>query len=78
MIRREIYVDKDILKIAPHTARVVSSDEWVYNYSREQAAYPVRQSNKFWPAVSRIDNVYGDRNLVCSCSTYFDDVSDGT
>ena len=78
MIRTEIYMDKDILKNAPHTARVVSSDEWVYNYTREQAAYPVKQINKFWPAVSRIDNVYGDRNLVCSCSTYFDDVSDGT
>ena len=76
MIRREIYTDKDILKNAPHTARVVSSDEWVYNYTREQAAYPVKQNNKFWPAVSRIDNVYGDRNLVCSCSTYFDDVLD--
>ena len=78
MIRREIFTDKSILKNAPHTARVVSSDEWVYNYTREQAAYPVSQNNKFWPAVSRIDNVYGDRNLVCSCSTYFDDVSDGT
>ena len=66
MIRREIFTDKDILKNAPHTARVVSSDEWVYNYTREQAAYPVKQSNKFWPAVSRIDNVYGDRNLVCA------------
>ena len=76
MIKREIYTDKDILKNAPHTARVVSSDEWVYNYSREQAAYPVKQSNKFWPAVSRIDNVYGDRNLVCSCSNYFDNVLD--
>ena len=73
MIRREIYMDKDILKNAPHTARVVSSDKWVYNYSREQAAYPVKQNNKFWPAVSRIDNVYGDRNLVCACSNYFDD-----
>jgi len=78
MIQREIYTDKSILKNAPHTARVVSSDEWVYNYTREQAAYPVNQNHKFWPAVSRIDNVYGDRNLVCSCSTYFDDVSDGT
>jgi len=78
MIRREIYTDKDILKNAPHTARVVSSDEWVYNYTREQAAYPVKQNNKFWPAVSRIDNVYGDRNLVCSCSTYFDETGDGT
>ena len=75
MIRREIYVDKDILKNAPHTARVVSSDKWVYNYSREQAAYPVDQTNKFWPAVSRIDNVYGDRNLVCSCASYFDETT---
>ena len=75
MIRREIYTDKDILKNAPHTARVVSSDKWVYNYSREQAAYPVDQTNKFWPAVSRIDNVYGDRNLVCSCASYFDETT---
>ena len=78
MIKREIFTDKSILKNSPHTARVVSSNEWVYNYTREQAAYPVNQNHKFWPAVSRIDNVYGDRNLVCSCSTYFDDVPDGT
>ena len=71
-IRREIQTNKDILKNAPHTSRVVCSSDWVYNYSREQAAYPVDQSNKFWPAVSRIDNVYGDRNLVCSCSNYFE------
>ena len=42
-------------------------------YTREQAAYPIDQTNKFWPAVSRIDNVYGDRNLVCSCANYFDE-----
>ena len=76
-IRTEIQTNKDILKNAPHTARVVTSSQWVYNYSREQAAYPVDQDNKFWPAVSRIDNVYGDRNLVCSCSNYFDN-EDGT
>ena len=75
MIRMEIYTDKDILKNAPHTARVVSSDKWEYNYTREQAAYPIGQSNKFWPAVSRIDNVYGDRNLVCSCENYFETIS---
>ena len=73
MISREIFTDKDILKNAPHTAKVVCSSEWVYNYTREQAAYPVNQTNKFWPAVSRIDNVYGDRNLVCSCVNYFDE-----
>ena len=74
-IRTEIQTNKDILKNAPHTARVVTSSQWVYNYSREQAAYPADQDNKFWPAVSRIDNVYGDRNLVCSCSNYFETTS---
>ena len=78
MIRREIFTDKDILKNAPHTARVVTQSDWVYNYTREQAAFPVNQKNKFWPAVSRIDNVYGDRNLVCSCANYFDNETDGT
>ena len=63
--------NKDILKNAPYTSRMVSSNDWKYEYSREQAAYPVNQKNKFWPAVGRIDNVYGDRNLVCSCSDYF-------
>ena len=67
MIRREIYTDKDILKNAPHTARMIAG-VWDYNYSRQQASFPVNQKNKFWPAVSRIDNVYGDRNLVCSCT----------
>ena len=78
MIKREIFTVPEIVKNSPHTARVVSSTEWVYNYTREQAAYPVEQINKFWPAVARIDNVYGDRNLVCSCSSYFDNETDGT
>jgi glycine dehydrogenase len=59
----------NVLKNAPHTAAVITADEWKHPYSRQQAAYPlpfVRQ-NKFWPAVSRIDSAYGDRNLVCSC-----------
>lgn len=61
--------ENNVLKHAPHTAEVVSADEWTRPYSRQKAAYPlpfVRES-KFWPAVSRIDNAYGDRNLVCSC-----------
>ena len=70
-IRLEIGVNKDLLKNAPHTAKVVTANKWDYNYSREEAAYPASQTNKFWPAVSRIDNVYGDRNLVCSCADYF-------
>ncbi len=58
------------LKNAPHTAKVVCADEWDRPYSRELAAFPARwtRAAKFWPAVGRIDNVYGDRNLVCSCA----------
>jgi len=57
------------LKNAPHTAKVVCGDEWTRPYSRELAAFPSAsaRANKFWPAVGRVDNVYGDRNLVCSC-----------
>ena len=57
------------LKHAPHTARVVCADEWNRPYSRELAAFPDRHTRaaKFWPSVGRVDNVYGDRNLVCSC-----------
>ena len=57
------------LKNAPHTALMVGSDTWSHSYGRELAAYPAvwTRSFKFWPSVGRIDNVYGDRNLVCSC-----------
>ncbi|MBA4149559.1 MAG: aminomethyl-transferring glycine dehydrogenase [Verrucomicrobia bacterium] len=59
----------NIIKNAPHTAEAVVSDNWSHPYSREQAAFPAKwtRESKFWPAVGRIDNVYGDRNLVCSC-----------
>ncbi|HIG04849.1 MAG TPA: aminomethyl-transferring glycine dehydrogenase [Planctomycetes bacterium] len=54
---------------APHTAEMVSADQWDHPYSREKAGYPgaKQKANKFWPAVSRIDQAFGDRNLVCSC-----------
>jgi len=57
------------LKHAPHPMRVVCADEWKHKYPREQAAFPApwTRDHKFWPAVSRIDNPYGDRNLVCVC-----------
>jgi glycine dehydrogenase len=62
--------DNNPLKHAPHTARVVCSDTWHRPYSREIAAFPDRftRAAKFWPSVGRVDNVYGDRNLVCSCA----------
>jgi glycine dehydrogenase len=61
--------DNNPLKNAPHTADVVCANAWDRPYSREHAAYPASwlREHKFWPAVGRIDNVYGDRNLVCSC-----------
>lgn len=60
----------NVLKNAPHTAAVVISDQWDRPYSREKAAYPApwTRTSKFWPAVSRINNAYGDRNLICSCA----------
>jgi glycine dehydrogenase len=57
------------LKQAPHTAQVVTADNWDRPYTREKAAFPApwTKESKFWPAVGRIDGVYGDRNLFCSC-----------
>jgi glycine dehydrogenase len=59
----------NVLKNAPHTAAAVASDEWTHPYSREKAAFPLPwvRTNKFWPAVARVDNPYGDRNLMCVC-----------
>ena len=59
----------NVLKNAPHTAEEIASDSWSHPYSREQAAYPLPfvRANKIWPAVARIDNPYGDRNLICAC-----------
>jgi len=72
-IRHEIDTNPDLLKNAPHTAKCVSSEEWDRSYTRQEAAYPMEQEEKFWPAVARIDNVYGDRNLVCSCQVEMND-----
>ncbi|HXI82927.1 MAG TPA: aminomethyl-transferring glycine dehydrogenase [Verrucomicrobiae bacterium] len=57
------------LKNAPHTARVAVADNWEHPYSRERAAFPAlwTREHKFWPAVGRVDNVYGDRHVVCTC-----------
>ena len=59
----------NVLKNAPHTAEAVTSDSWDHPYSRAKAAFPTNavRINKFWPPVARIDNVYGDRNVVCAC-----------
>lgn len=62
-------LEDNVLHNAPHTAAMVISDDWNHKYSREKAAYPVKglAENKFWTAVGRVDNGYGDRNLMCTC-----------
>jgi glycine dehydrogenase len=59
----------NVLKMAPHTADELCADDWNHAYSRSQAAYPLEavRANKFWPAVGRVDNAFGDRNLICTC-----------
>ncbi len=62
------------IKNAPHTDLELSSDEWKHKYSREEAAYPSKhlKRNKFWPPVARVDNVYGDKNIFCTCPSMDD------
>jgi glycine dehydrogenase len=73
-IRSEIaeitQADNSVLKNAPHTLEMLTSDGWDYPYTREKAAYPLPylRENKFWPSVRRVDDAYGDRNLICSCA----------
>ncbi|KAF2519607.1 aminomethyl-transferring glycine dehydrogenase [Flavobacterium salilacus subsp. salilacus] len=74
-IRKEIEEsnadDKNnVLKNAPHTQAMLTADEWLLPYTREKAAFPLDylMDNKFWPAVRRVDDAYGDRNLICSCA----------
>ncbi|KCB22550.1 aminomethyl-transferring glycine dehydrogenase [Bordetella hinzii] len=61
--------EDNVLKNAPHTAQMLLAEEWHHDYPRQQAAYPVAslRETKYWPPVARVDNAYGDRNLVCAC-----------
>ena len=74
-IRKEIEAStkedtNNILRNAPHTLAMITNDSWTFPYTREQAAFPLDYiaENKFWPTVRRVDEAYGDRNLVCSCA----------
>lgn len=59
----------NVLKNAPHTLQAITADDWKHAYTRQQAAFPLDylRLNKFWPSVSRVNNAYGDRNLICTC-----------
>ena len=62
--------EDSVLKNAPHTLAMVTTDQWKYSYSRQEAAFPLAgiENNKFWPPVRRVDDAYGDRNLICDCN----------
>jgi glycine dehydrogenase len=59
----------NVLKNAPHTSHHIAEDEWNHKYTRKEASFPARNlvENKYWPPVGRVNNVYGDRNLMCNC-----------
>jgi glycine dehydrogenase len=61
--------DREMLRNSPHTLKMLTASDWDYNYSRENASFPKSylRNNKFWPSVRRVDEAYGDRNLICSC-----------
>ena len=67
--RGELSRTDNMLKHAPHPAHVVTADEWPHAYTRHEASYPAAwlHEHKYWPPVCRVDNAYGDRNLVCTC-----------
>jgi len=64
-----VSAEQSALRHAPHTAETVTADAWQHPYSRQHAAFPAPwlKNHKFWPPVGRIDNVWGDRNLACTC-----------
>jgi glycine dehydrogenase len=68
-IRNEADQCPDVIKNAPHTAAALLNSDWKAKYTRDTAAYPLNwvRANKYWPPVSRVDNAYGDKNIVCSC-----------
>ena len=65
----DFHDENSLLKNAPHTLAMATEDEWRFNYSRKKALYPLEfvKENKFWPSVRRVDEAFGDRNLICSC-----------
>ncbi len=74
-------LEDNVLKNAPHTVKVITADEWTHKYGRQQAAFPLPYvvEKKFWPAVGRVNNSHGDRNLICTCpsvESYMEEVAE--
>jgi glycine dehydrogenase len=74
VISGEIATEDSVLKNAPHTLALAVNDEWNFNYSRQKAVYPLNwvKDKKFWPSVRRVNDAFGDRNLICSCAPISD------
>jgi glycine dehydrogenase len=74
VISGETLVEDSVLKNAPHTMKLAVNDQWIHKYSREKAVFPLAwvKENKFWPTVRRVNDAFGDRNLVCSCAPVSD------
>jgi len=70
IVNGDVNVEDSMLKNAPHTLDMLTSDDWDFSYSRQKAAYPLNwiKKNKFWPSVRRVKDAFGDRNLICSCA----------
>ena len=70
VINGRVKVEDSVLKNAPHTMTLAVNDHWNFIYSREKAVYPLSwiKDNKFWPTVRRVNDAFGDRNLICSCT----------
>ena len=66
---QKMHAENSVLKNAPHTLEMATTDNWSFEYSRQKALYPLDfvRENKFWPSVRRVDEAFGDRNLICSC-----------
>jgi glycine dehydrogenase len=74
VVNGAVKVEDSVLKNAPHTVNLAVNDQWKYSYSRQKAVYPLSwvKEHKFWPSVRRVNDAYGDRNLVCSCAPISD------
>jgi glycine dehydrogenase len=74
VVNGTVKVEDSVLKNAPHTVDLAVNDQWKYSYSRQKAVYPLSwvKEHKFWPSVRRVNDAYGDRNLVCSCAPISD------
>jgi glycine dehydrogenase len=70
----EVILKESVLKNAPHTLALAVNDEWNFNYTRQKAVYPLKwvKDRKFWPSVRRVNDAFGDRNFICSCSPISD------